>query len=239
MQEILDGKIGKSKMSYQCKYCGRSYARESTLASHSCERRRRFQQQQEIGVQWGFQAYLIFYNSTQSLQSRSYENFVDSSYYTAFVRFGRHCHSIHCVNFANYTRWLLKNNKKLDHWCQEKLYNEWLFDYLRRESVQDALERSMQTMIDHMHEHSEFRNGYRDYFRLVNENRVCYHIVTGRVSAWAVYNCASGQDFLERLNPDQLGTVMSTIDPDYWQSRFRDLPDDVAFTKNILKTAGL
>jgi hypothetical protein len=226
-------------MSYQCKYCDKKFVKETTLAHHACERKRRFQQQHELGVQWGFRAYQIFYNTTQRSKSLTYEDFVISNYYTAFVRFGRHCHSVHCVNFENFLRWLLKNNRKLDHWCQEKLYAEWLFDYLRRESVKDALERSIQSIADYMVEHPEYLNGYRDYFRLVNENRVCYHITTGRISVWIVYHAESGRAFLERLNTDQITMIMKFIDPDYWQSVFRDRADDVEFARRILAVAGL
>jgi len=226
-------------MTYQCPYCKKQFVKESTLTSHACERKRRFQQEREIGVQWGFQAYLIFYATTQSGKPKTYEKFVDSPYYTAFVRFGRHCHSIHCINLANFTRWLLKNNRKLDQWTSEANYAEWLFDYIRRENVQDALERSVQTMIDFMYEHPEYKNGYRDYFRLVNANRICYHIGTGRVSPWAVYNCESGQDFLASLNDDQVSGITAIIDPTYWQARFRDFPEDVSFVRRILEVAGL
>jgi hypothetical protein len=226
-------------MSYECAYCKKTYSKESTLTSHSCERKRRFQQQQEIGVQWGFQSYLIFYETTQNGNRKTYEQFVDSSYYTAFVRFGRHSHSVHCPNLANFTRWLLKNNRRLDHWCSDQYYAEWLKEYLKRESVQDALERSIQCMMDYAHEHPDLRNGYRDYFRLVNENRICYHIASGRISPWAVYNCESGQDFLGRLNEDQVAMINDIIDPTYWQPRFRDLPDDVIFVTKVLKLAFL
>ena len=226
-------------MTYQCQYCKKQFVKESTLTSHSCERKRRFQQEREIGVQWGLQSYIIFYETTQNATRKTYEQFVDSSYYTAFVRFGRHCHSIHCPNLANFTRWLLKNNRRLDQWCREDNYAEWLREYIRKESVQDALERSMQSMIDHAHEHPELRNGYRDYFSLVNENRICYHISTGRISPWAVFHSESGQAFLERLNEDQLALIMDYIDPVYWRSLFRDLPDDVDFSRKVLGLAGL
>ncbi len=226
-------------MTYQCRYCDRSFARESTLTSHVCERKRRFQQQREIGVQWGYQAYSLFYSTTQSGTTRSYEQFVDSPYYTAFVRFGRHCHAVHCPNLAHYTRWLLKNNYKIDRWCQETYYSTWLQDYIRRENLQDALERSIQTMINYAHEHTDLRNGYRDYFRLVNENRICYHITSGRISPWVIYHSESGQAFLERLREDQAGMIMDLIDPVYWQSRFKDSPDDVEFVEQVLKSAGL
>jgi hypothetical protein len=226
-------------MSYECRYCHKKFVKETTLASHVCERKRRFQQEKEIGVQWGFRAYLIFYEFTQSGKSKTYEQFVDSPYYTAFVRFGRYCHSIYCVNLANFTLWLLKNNRKLDHWCRDDNYSEWLFDYVRRESVKDALERSLESMVEYAQEHPELRNGYRDYFRLANENRICYYLITGRISPWVVYNCDTGKEFLARLNEDQVSTVAHIIDPDFWKSRFRDLSDDVEFSRRVLGLAGL
>lgn len=239
MHDPWVGMTGVSKMSYDCKYCRRSFKKESTLVSHSCERRRRFLQEREIGVQWGFHAYLIFYETTQSANKKTYEQFVDSSYYTAFVRFGRFCHSVHCPNFANYTRWLLKNSFRLDRWCSEDSYSKWLREYIRKESIQDALERSLQSMIDYAHEHPELRNGYRDYFRLVNENRICYNITTGRISPWVVYHSESGQEFVARLNEDQAAMVIDYIDPVYWQAKFKDLPEDVEFVNKVLGMAGL
>jgi hypothetical protein len=94
-------------------------------------------------------------------------------------------------------------------------------------------------MIDYAHEHPEYRNGYQDYFRLVNENRICYHIMTGRVSPWAVYQSDSGQEFLSKLNDDQAGSIMTMIDPAYWQAKFRDSVEDVDFVRSVLSTAGL
>jgi len=105
--------------------------------------------------------------------------------------------------------------------------------------VQDALERSVQTMVDHAHRHPELRNGYRDYFRLVNENRICYHIATGRISPWVVYQSDSGADFLDRLQEDQINNIIDMIDPGYWQTKFRDAAEDVAFVRQVLSSAQL
>jgi hypothetical protein len=54
-----------------------------------------------------------------------------------------------------------------------------------------------------------------------------------------VYNCDSGQTFLQQLNEEQLNSIMSYVDPDYWQNRFADLADDVIFARRILKLTGL
>ena len=125
----------------KCQYCGKEFKKESTLASHLCEGKRRAQQEKEVGVQLGFKSYLRFYEVTQgSAKTKTYQDFSSSPYYLAFVKFGRYCVDIRAVNFSSFLDWLLKNNKRLDDWCKDKLYQEWLFSYLRKEPVADALE---------------------------------------------------------------------------------------------------
>ena len=142
-------------------------------------------------------------------------------------------------NFASFTDWLLKNNKKLDNWCSDRLYTEWLPEYLRREATQDALERALREMQDYADTHPELRNGYRDYFQYGNANRICYHISTGRISPWVVFNCDSGVAFLEGLDPMQTEIVLPWLDPDFWQQKFQDYLADTEWIKDILKKAGL
>lgn len=230
----------ESKPIYKCKYCAKAFVKESTLASHLCEQKRRAQQQNETGVQIGYQAYLRFYEITQgSTKHKTYDDFSSSPYYLAFVKFGRHLVSIRAVNTANFTTWLLKTNKKLDHWCKDSLYEEWLRDYIKKEAPQDALERALKEMTEYADNNSSLRNGFTDYFRYGNTNRVCYHISTGRISPWVVFNCASGVEFLDQLTEEQVSLIIPTLDPDYWQKKFKDYPEDTSWVKDILQKAGL
>jgi hypothetical protein len=225
---------------YKCKYCEKAFVKESTLAVHLCEPKRRWQQEREVGVQLGLKAYLRFYEVTQgSARLKSYADFVSSPYYNAFVKHGRYCQSIRCINFANFLDWLLRNNKKIDNWCSDKLYEEWMHDYLRREAVQDALERALKEMQDYADDHPDLKNGFSDYFRYGNSNRVVHHITTGRISPWIVYNCASGVDFLGNLSEEQVAMVMPWIDPDHWQRKFTDYLADTEWVKDILIKADL
>jgi hypothetical protein len=230
----------ESKPNYKCQFCGKSYAKESTLTAHLCEQKRRHQQQHETGVQFGLRSYLTFYQMTQgSSKTKSYEDFAASPYYQAFVKFGRYCVSIRCLNFANFTEWLLKNNKKLDYWCKDSLYVEWLHPYLQKEAVQDALERALKEMQSYADDHPELKNGFTDYFRYGNGNRICHHITTGRISPWVIYNSSSGIDFLSQLTEDQTAMIWDYIDPEYWQRKFKDYPEDTQWVKDVLKQAGL
>ena len=230
----------ESKQTYKCKHCGKAFAKESTLISHICEQKRRFQQQTETGVQLGFKAYLRFYEVTQgSAKTKTYEDFSSSSYYLAFVKFGRHLVGIRAVNPLTFIDWLLKNNKKLDYWTKDTFYSEWLMEYMKKEAPQDAMERALKEMTNYAEEHPELRNGFSDYFRYANSNRVCYHISTGRVSPWVVYNCTSGVEFLDALTEEQVEMILPAIDPEFWQRKFKDYADDAKWVKNVMEAANL
>ena len=225
---------------YKCRYCDKDFRKESTLTAHLCEQKRRWQQERETGVQLGLRSYLRFYETTQgSAKLKSYEDFVTSPYYNAFVKYGRYLVAIRAINPTSFTDWLLKNNKKLDYWCKDSLYEEWMRDYIKREAVQDALERALKEMQEYADNHLELRNGFRDYFRFGQPNRICYHVSTGRISPWIIYNSTSGVEFLEGLNENQINLIISWIDPEYWQQKFQDYMADTEWVKDILEKAGL
>ena len=97
----------------QCQYCKKDFARETSLAVHVCEPKRRRQERAERGVELGFQAYIRFYEMSQgSARLKTFDDFADSPYYRAFVKFGRYCVSTRTINPKQFLEWLLKNNKK-------------------------------------------------------------------------------------------------------------------------------
>lgn len=225
-----------TKTDHICRYCRRGFAREQTLAVHVCEPKRRYQERDEVGVQLGLQSYLRFYELTQgSAKLKSFDDFAQSPYYRAFVKFGRYCQSIRAVNVPRFIEWVIRQNKKIDHWCRDSIYTEYLTDYLRIEHVNDALERSIEQGIKWS---EETGNPAGDYLRYGSDNIICYAITTGRVSPWSLYNCDSGLEFLGRINPEQVTMVWPMIDADFWQRKFRDYPADTEYAKEILRKVG-
>jgi hypothetical protein len=223
-------------MKYTCQYCKKDFVKESSLAVHSCEPRRRRQEKDEAGVRLGFQAYIKFYELTQgSAKLKTYDDFCESPYYKAFVKFGRQCVAIRAINPARFTEWVLKQNKKLDHWCKDSVYTEYLMSYLKVEAVSDALARAMEFGIDWAE-----KNGHpsQDCLRYGNNNAMVYAVSTGRISPWIIYNCESGIKFLSELSSEQETMLMPYIDPDAWARKFKDYPADQEYAKMILEQAG-
>lgn len=226
----------ENNMSFECEFCGKSFARESTIVAHMCEPKRRRAEQHERGVQIGLQAYLQFYKlMNKSGKVRTFDDFAASPYYRAFVKFGRYCVDTHVINPARMIDWLLKNNKKIDQWCSDRVYTEYLIYYLQAESVADALARSVEYSIDWAENHNARP---QDCLRYGSTNGICYAISTGRISPWVIYNSESGQQFLTQLSTEQLHIVWPYINSDTWQSKFADTPEDLNYAKEILKQAG-
>jgi len=223
-------------MKSECQYCKKSLAKETTLLVHVCEQKKRFQSQGETGVQLALRAYQKFYEMSQGTgKPKSFDDFAKSPYYRAFVKFGQYCVSIRAINIPRFTEWLLKNNKKIDYWCKDSVYGEFLAQYLKIEAPTDALHRAIEQSINWGEENF---TPPHDYLRYGNDNLLCYAVSTGRISAWVLYNSESGQEFLGRLLREQISMIWAFIDADFWYQKFKDYPADTEYVKNILKQAG-
>jgi len=223
-------------MTYECRYCKKSFVKETSLAVHMCEPKRRFQEQDERGVQLGLQAYLKFYELTQgSARLKTFEDFSTSPYYRAFVKFGRYCVDTRAVNPARFMEWLLKYNKKIDHWARDTMYTEYLTEYVQVENVNDALSRAMEYGITWS---EQTGNPAEDCLRFGNTNASVYAVTTGRITSWVLYNCESGQSFLSELDATQISMIWPYIDSEIWMKKFTNYMADQEYAREMLRKAG-
>lgn len=225
-----------TETNFSCDFCNKSFARESTIAKHMCEKKRRWNEQDLPGNRIAFQSWLKFYaKNTANTKKRSYLDFIHSSYYLGFVKFGHYCVDIKCINVNRFVDWLLKNNKHLDKWASDTFYTEFIIDYERTEDPLDALARSIETT-------SEIAKEYgvptHDCLRYVNRNKLCQEITAGRISPWMLYHSASGIQLIEDLDETQQKIILDYIDPEKWAIRFKRYTDSVTQVKDLLKQGG-
>lgn len=221
---------------YTCEHCGRGFAREQSLGIHVCEQKRRHLERDERGVQMGLHAWLRFYETLQgSSRLKTWEDFVRSPYYRAFVKFGRYCQGTRVIDGEAYLAWLLATNRKLDHWCRDSLYDEFLVHFLITERA-DAAVRRAQAAATKWHE----RTGHpaHDYVRFGNVNEICFDITAGRLSAWCLYNSDSGSDFLSNLLPHQVEMIWPYVDSEVWQRCFEKNATDRIWVEEYLREQG-
>jgi len=222
---------------YGCVHCGKSFMKEKTLVSHMCEGKRRALQKDEKRVQAGLLAFNRFYQLTQnSKKQKTYDEFCKSSFYNAFVKFGSFVNNISPLYPDRFIDYVIKSGVKLDHWCRDELYEKYLFEMIKIEPVESAVQRSLQTMME-WGDASQAQ--FNHYFNYVNHNRAVHDIRNGKISPWLILNCKSGKNLVSGFSDEQLDLIAPAFDVPFWVKRFKQVPADVALVKEICKEAGI
>lgn len=222
---------------FNCVHCGRKFHKEVTLVSHMCEKKRRVLQKDEKRVQAGYLAFNRFWQLTQNANKiKSYEEFAKSSYYNAFVKFGSFVNNVKPLYPEKFVDYVIKSGAKLDKWCRDDLYEKYLYEILKVEPVESAVQRTITTMMEWADDqNAEFSH----YFKYVSSNRAVSDILNGKISLWVILNTSSGKRMIQDMNDEQLNLIAPAFDLPFWLKKFKEVPADVALVKEICKGAGI
>ena len=221
---------------FQCVHCNKNFMQEKTLVAHMCERKRRALQKNEKRVQAGYMAFNRFWQLAQGGKAKTYEEFCDTSYYNAFVKFGSFVNNVNPLYPDKFVDYVIKSGTKLDHWCRDSLYEQYLYETLKTEPVESAVQRTLQTMMEWADDqNAEFAH----YFKYVSLSRAVHDIINGKISCWVILNCASGKTMLQNMSDEQLNMIAPAFDVPYWLKRFKETPADTALVKDICDEAGI
>ena len=222
---------------YKCHYCSKSFMKEKTCLAHVCERKRRAMQETEKRVQAGFLAFNRFYTLTQgSKKSKTYDEFCNSSYYNAFVKFGSFVNNVNPLYPDRFIDYVMKSGVKIDHWCRDELYETYLYEMLKIEPVESAVQRTLATMMEWGDEHSA---DFAHYFLYASLSRAVHDIKNGLISCWVILNSKSGKEMINKMSDEQLEMISPAFDVKYWLGKFSQHPADVALVKEILEEVNI
>ena len=222
---------------FNCTHCGKSFMKERTLFAHMCEPKRRSMQKDEKRVQAGFMAFNRFYQLTQGAKKqKTYDEFCKSGYYNAFVKFGSFVNNVSPLYPDRFIDYVIKSGVKLDHWCRDELYETYLYEMIKTEPVESAVQRTIQNMMDWA-DHSQAQ--FNHYFNYVNLNRAVHDIKNGKISPWVILNSKSGKDMLNKFSDEQLDLIAPAFDLPYWLKKFKQMPADATLVVDICKEAGI
>jgi len=220
---------------HRCDFCNRQFLRETTIAKHLCEPKRRWQDKDKPGNRIGFHAWMQFYNKHSNKKKKDYMDFAKSAYYSAFVKFGNYCQDAQVINVSRYVDWLLKNQISIDVWNRDSNYTKFIVDYLKTEDPLDAIARSIETTI-HLAQEDKIQT--KDLLRYGNRNKICFEITKGKISPWMLYQSVSGLQFIESLDITQQKMILDYINPEQWAIRFKKHSNIIPEVKELLNAGG-
>lgn len=220
---------------HQCDFCGREFLRETTIAKHLCEPKRRHNDKDKQGNRIGLNAWIQFYGKHSSKKKKDYMEFIKSAYYSAFVKFGNYCLDAQVFNVPRYVDWLLKNQISIDTWNRDSNYTKFIVDYLKTEDPLDAIARSIETTVK-LAEQDKIQT--KDVLRYGNRNKICYEITKGKISPWMLYHSISGLEFIESLDVTQQKMILEYINPEQWAIKFNKHKNIILEVKELLRAGG-
>lgn len=229
--------IALADQPFNCVHCGKAFMKEKTLYAHMCENKRRAMQKDEKRVQAGYMAFNKFFRVRQGgKKDKTYEDFCKSPYYNAFVKFGSFINNVLPLYPEKFMDFVIKSDVKIDHWCRDELYDLYLFEMIKSEPVESAVQRSLQTMM----EWGDTSGAqFNHYFNYVNLNKAVHDIRNGKISPWVLLNSKSGKDMLNKFNDEQLDLIAPAFDLPYWLKKFKSVPADILLVKEICTEAGI
>lgn len=220
---------------HHCDFCGREFLRETTIAKHLCEPKRRYNDKNKQGNRIGLNAWIQFYGKHSTKKKKDYMEFIKSAYYSAFVKFGNYCLDAQVFNVPRYVDWLLKNQISIDTWNRDTNYTKFIVDYLKTEDPLDAIARSIETTV-RLSEVDKIQT--KDVLRYGNRNKICYEITKGKISPWMLYHSKSGLEFIESLDITQQKMILEYINPEQWAIKFNKHKNLIVEVKELLDAGG-
>jgi hypothetical protein len=111
-----------------------------------------------------------------------------------------------------------------------------LFEAVKTEPVESAVQRSIQTMMEWADNHkAEFSH----YFNYVSLNKAVHDIRNGHISPWVILNTSTGQTMVRNMSDEQLDMIAPAFDVPFWLRKFKELPADTMLVKEICREAGI
>lgn len=225
------------KKPYGCEFCKAEFVKEKTLFNHLCARKIRWFDKSHKYSKIGFIAYQKFYEISHN-KKIGFLDFINSNFYTAFIKFGRHVVNIKAIEVDEFIYFLIRTNVKIDNWVKDYTYEEFLRHQTFRESAIKAVERNILLMEAWANEYNE---EWTDFFIKVSPTIAVEYIRQGRLSPWVLLTCKRlSEQLFERMSNEQLNIAFAYIDLKVWNAKLESPKhkESIKIIQDIMKEAG-
>jgi hypothetical protein len=224
---------------HTCEFCKRQFHAEKNLISHNCEKKRRFFKKDDPSSRFGFLAWARFYELTDfssKKKKNNFKDFINSRYYTSFLKFGRYIIDINAIEPAKFIDFVIKNNLPIDRWTHDFVYEQYVRELTKKETPEQACERMILLMQQWSMQTGE---PWQDFFRKINTNLAVMWIRSGRMSPWLLYNVDSALDLIDRCSLEQQDLISQFAPVAQWKIKFMKSREAIEWIKKTMKDAGV
>lgn len=229
--------LKKSLRDNICQFCNKGFSSEKTLSSHMCVKKRRYTDKDTPGARLGFRIFQRFYKmTTNSKEPKTETDFINSQYYMSFVKFARYLIDLNPIESEKFVEFVIKNGIRLSDWEKEYVYSLFLQEYIKKEPVERAAER---TILEMSRWAEKNNTELCMFFKEISAVEATYLIRSGRISPWVIYLSSTAGELLDKLNSEQGKMIDGIIEPTFWNKEFTKRKDDAKFIMQVCEVAKL
>lgn len=220
-----------------CQFCDSVYVKESSFMVHRCPGKIKWLQKDEMHVKLGFYAYNRYYEMTRKVKKKkTYEDFMKSQYYHAFVRLGRFVRNNNVISPEDFIEFLIKTSVPLDDWDKDYVYETYVREQIKKETPDKAFERFI--LLAESWGNAE-EKPWVSIFREIEPNQAVQWIKSGRISPWIIFTASSSSELFNRLNEEQTQIVVKAVDDRFWQKKLEQNKQEISYLRDLCNEVGL
>lgn len=225
-------------MTFKCRYCEKDFVRESTLASHLCEPKRRMLAKDTKQNRIAYQSWLLFRRLTIAniKHDKQYEEFITNRYFTDFMKLSKHIIDLGIEDPEGFVKFVIMNSVPIRDWQKAVVYETYIKDRTKKETVERAAERSILNMTAWA---EKTKNDLTDYFVQVSTPEAVQDIRMGRISPWCLFATDQGSRLVDRLEPGQVQQLVDYMEPLSWRAKVKRQQQDAEWIQKVFNKANV
>ena len=225
-------------MTYKCKYCKKDFVRETTLMSHLCQKKRRMMDKDNKQNRIAYQSWLIFrkLSIANVKNDKPYDDFIDNRYYTDFMKLAKHIIDLNLDKPDEFVKFIIMQSIKMNDWCKDLVYEKYIKDRTKKETIERAIERSLLNMEAWA---EKTGNNWCEYFVKVSTSDAVQDIRMGRISPWCTFATDQGSRLIDRLEPGQQQVLIDYLEPLSWRAKVKRQQNDADEVQKVFNKAGI
>jgi hypothetical protein len=129
---------------YKCEFCGKEFKTEKGFQRHSCEKKKRFMEFDEVGFRiWSIMNNVFKVRMPRKITADELKmRFVNDKSYKAIVMFAHWVVDNGVLDIVSYLQFLNRNVVPMKQWTTSRVYKVWLIEYLKNEPLSQATKRA-------------------------------------------------------------------------------------------------
>lgn len=223
---------------YKCAFCERTFTRESWYKKHSCPKKQKFLDANNITIIRAHKLFNHWQRRTGLLRKgteKPLDDFKKSPFFSTFVNLAEFTTANYVISPFKYVDWIVDNRIPEKKWCNERDLEQYRVYVRETEDAESQTQISCKNIrvwcADHKIEMPEF-------FTSVPVGQALNMIRENKLSPWLLFGyepCLEG--LTSRFNGEVMFTLSEHINVPYWLDKVENEVGDLEMVRSLCDEA--